>query len=710
MTLTEDQILDKARDLAKIKHDHDQLLMRDKRMVADHPEMRYPEYWSGYRTVCDQYDKILVHSMYGVFPDHLFLCRAPNMEEKEFDYIRKNYKQVTLPVFIDFSNSIYKSFNDGNWNIEIPESFKEGEDNLANYIDREIGIYRSLETWMKNITIPCKLRDAMGVVAVKPNYEYRVSDNNGESEPIYIINDSEKPKPVPYYYNCKQVVTPVTEKYTVILLEEKSVVKKNNKKEKCGLIFEFYDDGNIYRVEQYDKWDAFKFDIKSREATGLDYSSVTYLMGNPIIRNESVIYESPFLYSVDNLDLVATTQSYLQATEAKCVFPFRIMVGNECDFTDNGMKCNDGALYTGMKPVGTLCPKCKGSGLKTRVSALGEMMLRPEEVGEGKIDVDKVLKYVSPDTLTSEFLIKEITRHETNARQILHLGQTEGDKVQGSSNEDTASGKWIDQKNHYAFIKPISDQIFYIYEFVINTIAKMRYPNSKDAVVVNYPISFEFNTEEDYINQITYMRDAGLPDAMIYPVIYKFLSSVYHTDQKTIGAFNLLVSSDRLLMQTAEEIELRVASGRVEEWEEYLHSSSTQLISELLREEEALFELPIEEQIRQLHDLAKEKSMTKAVDISAIDEGAINMEPGDTVTPIDIEAESKAKLKGTVGGVQGILEIQSSVASGITDYSSAITLLFEIYGFSEKTAKKLLGTPKKKLIQQQNNSFPSKQF
>lgn len=60
-----------------------------------------------------------------------------------------------------------------------------------------------------------------------------------------------------------------------------------------------------------------------------------------------------------------------------------------------------------------------------------------------------------------------------------------------------------------------------------------------------------------------------------------------------------------------------------------------------------------------------------------------------------MEAEAKAKLKGTVGGVQGVLQIQASVSAGITDYNAAITLLYEIYGFDEPTAKRILGTPKK---------------
>lgn len=71
-------------------------------------------------------------------------------------------------------------------------------------------------------------------------------------------------------------------------------------------------------------------------------------------------------------------------------------------------------------------------------------------------------------------------------------------------------------------------------------------------------------------------------------------------------------------------------------------------------------------------------------------------------TPVDVEAEAKAKLKGTVGGVQGVLQIQASVAQGITDYNAAVVLLFEIYGFDETTAKRILGTPKKMKPGEQN--------
>jgi hypothetical protein len=59
----------------------------------------------------------------------------------------------------------------------------------------------------------------------------------------------------------------------------------------------------------------------------------------------------------------------------------------------------------------------------------------------------------------------------------------------------------------------------------------------------------------------------------------------------------------------------------------------------------------------------------------------------------DETLQAQAALRGSVGGVQGILGIQSSVSQGLTDFESAITILMEIYGFSRDISASLLGKP-----------------
>jgi hypothetical protein len=70
--------------------------------------------------------------------------------------------------------------------------------------------------------------------------------------------------------------------------------------------------------------------------------------------------------------------------------------------------------------------------------------------------------------------------------------------------------------------------------------------------------------------------------------------------------------------------------------------------------------------------------------------------------PVEKPAEDKqdpetlaaqAALRGSVGGVQGILAIQASVSQGTTTRESALSMLTIVYGFSVEDADKLLGKP-----------------
>jgi HK97 family phage portal protein len=70
-------------------------------------------------------------------------------------------------------------------------------------------------------------------------------------------------------------------------------------------------------------------------------------------------------------------------------------------------------------------------------------------------------------------------------------------------------------------------------------------------------------------------------------------------------------------------------------------------------------------------------------------DGEDNLE--DDPAAMDANAQAQANLRGSVGGVQGILSIQASFAQGLTTQQSAISILMEIYGFEENVARQILG-------------------
>lgn len=56
--------------------------------------------------------------------------------------------------------------------------------------------------------------------------------------------------------------------------------------------------------------------------------------------------------------------------------------------------------------------------------------------------------------------------------------------------------------------------------------------------------------------------------------------------------------------------------------------------------------------------------------------------------------ESQAELRGSVGGVTGLIAVQTSVSQGVTTYDAGIAILTIVYGFTPAQATDLLGDPK----------------
>lgn len=100
------------------------------------------------------------------------------------------------------------------------------------------------------------------------------------------------------------------------------------------------------------------------------------------------------------------------------------------------------------------------------------------------------------------------------------------------------------------------------------------------------------------------------------------------------------------------------------------------------------------------------------LDRNIIDVNEYRQQMGYTAKPIVVEeapasTKEQAALRGSVGGVQGILAVQASVANGLTTRDAALSILTIIYGFTEEQANDLLGNPEDK---EEDGEPPIKKF
>jgi hypothetical protein len=574
---------------------------------------QYPEYWSGYNYAAKMYDSILPHSRSDVYPEHLLSVRAPNQTDAQALYIKANYKATTLSVFEDFRATISRAFADQNWSIrysaELDERF--GEETFQRYVNNEIEKFGSLEMFIKNMLPTLKLVDANGIIAIYPD-DIEYLDEDEFEEPVI---GNELLRPMPTYYNCKNIVGQKFGEYYLVISDDHSYVKNGSKTEETGIVLYLYDQNAIYKIEQTGK----KSDMTFGEPMlyfqhNLGYVPCIKLMGSPQLINDEIAFQSPFITAVPLLDQVVLDESYLQMSKATSAFPFMVALGEICEFVDReGNKCNDGQIFDPINGGYRTCGSCSGSGVKSRFSPTGMLLIKPRtSLSEGDTGLSgEYLKFVSPPMDTLTFLRTEIEQQMAKSRRILHLPSSDESGTIGEAS--TATGSLNKLRSLYAFIKPISDQLFTIYEFCLVTIGKMRYGDLFGGVNLVYPTSFDISTPSDYLAVISEGVKAGVPPSITFSNVYNYIRAIHYTDEETSAVYDLIINADELLLMSNADILARLASGSVEKWQDVLHNSGPQLIMELIRDfiptegAQRFLDQPMSDQITQLRAKAAEK-------------------------------------------------------------------------------------------------------
>lgn len=518
------------------------------------------------------------------YPYELFEHRAPNMDEREEEYMRKNFKQTTLPVYMDYKATRMRSFIDNNWYMEYQKDEQKYIDagvTLQEYLEHGIRVFGSLENYVKNSLCHVRDIDGNGVVAVKP---YRVTYKaNGEVIPF---DDSMLYEPQPYYYRCDQVVLKEFDAFYLIQMDEKSMIEHGGYQKQKGYIFEFYDDDAIWIIRQTGKFVDYQFEYEIYFKHEEGVIPCHELMGVPQVIENKVVWQPPFLFAVPLLDLALMNSNYMNGSISNTMYPYRIILGSTCeyDYKDSSgqiSRCNHGNVFDAELGHDIECPSCKGFGLKNRISPLGDLIINPgSTLSPGDVGqvMANAIKFVSPDPSSLIFVRENIAANEDKARDILHLKNTT------AKNALTAEEIRKDQKAMDAFLRPISDQDFTLFEFITDRIGWQRYGEDYKKVYFSYPNSFDQKTQADYIAEIEASQKAGLPTVMIESLVYSFLQTLFYNEQETVNVFKLIKETDRFLCLSNDDIYVKLNNGTAEKWESILHDSARFFIEELIEE------------------------------------------------------------------------------------------------------------------------------
>lgn len=560
-----------------------------------------PEYHNSYVRSVEMKRAIEIHAVVGVKPDTLVAERAPNQTPQEFKYAMANYQQQTLPVFLDTVHTMQRAFSETNWAVNYGGDDENSD--LKMYLEqgmKNTSLAMNYYDYQFNVATNAKLVDSMGAVGYKPD-SIPVITVEGEE----VINPGIQFDIIPQYYPSEAILAYEIGKWYMFLTEEKSWVEWGNSTIQEGLIFELYDDFGIYKIIQVGRKIDYVFETTLYFKHGCDYCPVDRLKGIPVPFGKEILYQSPFLYAVPSLNEVVLDSIMLRSVKAASVFPYRVMTGNICTNTMeiNGeiQNCDGTGWFRDFTTGKSICcPTCLGSGMKDRISPHGVLLLRPETAfKEGELKSSQpAMYYVEPSTETPQFLSDQIDKNTLNARNILHLRTT---NTEVSGKEDvTATTSMIDEKALISVVKTFRDQMASSIEFGAKTIGIMREGSASEAPVYTWTNSFDFLTEFEYLQKISDAIKNGIPSFVVYAELYKYITTIFYDDPTRAKSFELLITTDRLLVIPYDQINLELARGLIAPWEVVLHDSGISMIKNIVMQNTGFLDQDIEDQKEQL--------------------------------------------------------------------------------------------------------------
>lgn len=562
-----------------------------------------------YERSCNQADEIRPHAEAEHFPEKLFKNLNPHQRDDEFMWMKKNYEAHTIPVFVDFMNTIKRGINRQNYRITFGEDSETAlkEESFTRYCTKGLPEYGSIHTWFSNTLFDSKLKDANAVLAVRPYSVEFLINEDGE-----ITRDTEQDyEPVPVIYESKQVLSFVEKDHLLAMAPEKSIVTFGNGKVREGYVFYLYTKNVIYRIWQTGKKIDYTFDVMEWFIHEAEELPCWKMKGLPKMIESTVYYQSPYFFAVGNLNTMLKNKTVLEMSTVNTAFPYRIMMVDECDqLGDDGNRCHNGSIMRDNKLAE--CPACKGTGLKDKPSAGGTLLVNEAEA-EGSNSLDRI-RFVAPDTAILEYLKTKAREEESAARAILHL-KTTTDQATGDL---TATGRQLDMKSVYAFMMPILDEGFDLLENVLDAMAYQRYGDAAPDPNVMRPVDLDFKTSTDYLQDYKDAIASGAPPMVIIRFMEKYIKSLFYGSDQEEEIWQMVLAADTLASFSNDEVRAMKGAQMIQPWQAILHVSIFSYIQEMINSDETFLEKETPEQVRMLQDRAKADAALQTANRSAL--------------------------------------------------------------------------------------------
>jgi len=630
-----------------------------------------------FRKAFDDSQRLVDHNPYF---ERLIDNMRPNESERFKNWRRENYIPENKTPCFKVLNILKKGIRSEDWKIDWSQAFnppqvKESE-SLENYTEYNYPYWNSVENWMYSYGIKKLLTDPNGIIAVMP-----IS---------YDVQPSEYYKPYTYIIDSKRVIDFEAEEYLVYESERKCTYYSNGRTYTNGRVITIMTPHEIWDIEQSGSMGSTtNFNMVLKMVHNIGFLPAWQLGGFVKKHTEDyVLYESFISSMLPGLDKAAREMSDLDAEVIQNIFSTMWRVdGQDCQ-TCSGI----GKVPTAQGSV--VCPTCNGDGNFAR-SPEKEIVIKQTGLAPTSVPIPPA-GYLTKPTDIVRVQDERIQNHILNALSSIGM-----DYIVGSLNQSGIS-KQYDREEANNFVYAV---YYHIVENILNDVYFFinEYRNSNLVISydvrqtmlpkINIPQRFDIFSEGVVMQQIKSAKEANVDSLITDEMEIDLVTKYFYNNSTLRDKIVTIKQCNPLPNVTEQEKADMLLTKSVSKEDVVLSNYIVAFVERAIEEVDNFLNLKRSEKLAILYKYAQEKieqisPVVKSITSTPIDGATANADV------VDIEAEAKANLKGSVGGVQGILEVQRSVAQGITDPDAAIALLYEIYGFDTETGARIVGTPK----------------
>lgn len=291
--------------------------------------------------------------------------------------------------------------------------------------------------------------------------------------------------------------------------------------------------------------------------------------------------------------------------------------------------------------------------------------------------------YINIDNETILNQIVEMNREEA----LIEKGALGTDGVLSSEKkQETATGKEIDTQPLFDTLTNFSNNGQFDEQFLTDALGVARYNDSNETgkryegSLILWGKQFFVRSTQVIEKEYLESKKAGAPDYFLKGLLEELNFTKYDNNPKAKQRSVILSILEPFVVKTVDEVKelgVDVVDLTLKTYfNDFIERFELENVNIVDYMSNSPFKTKIDSIMNELIKYSEEK-------IAQIAERNV-------VVKVDIEAEAKAKLRGTVGGIEGIVKIQESVAAGIMSRNAAQSTIEEFFGVTPEVALSML--------------------